>query len=381
MNSLLALALAGSAMIPCLWDSDTLDTELRGLPDSFDLIVGRWHRHSDAYYEDRVAKLAGKSAMELADFDDLAVAYEHLDRRDQAIEVMGRKAAALAETPNEEHQYRYHANLGTFHAHAGEFDDALAHLRTAIQINPDAHFGRERFQIELIEYVAEAQQDPEVWRRRSFLRNAGYKLPMFIASAGLELDEYRGEEHRKRDWDGDRELDWEQAHQAIGGMLRFGGLEGAELYRSLGELYLSQQHLNLAWWAFGRAVERGHSAADVLKAGQQAIVEHWDGARRATSTGPINPTQADYTEQRANADRWLVAFQEAEAAMVHSGKDVTSDGALQALLDSADRAVPPVSRESAPPGTGQLPPFRLLGSLAIVALLLMWMWSKRPKIA
>ena len=51
MKSLLAIAMFGLAMTPCIWDSDTLDTELRGLPDAFDLIVGRWHRHSDAYYE------------------------------------------------------------------------------------------------------------------------------------------------------------------------------------------------------------------------------------------------------------------------------------------------------------------------------------------
>ena len=99
MKSLLAIALAGVAMTPCLWDSDTLDTELRGLPEAFDLIVGKWHRHSDAYYEDRVAKLTDKAALTLVDFDDLAVAYEHLDKRDKAIEVMADKAMVLAAKP------------------------------------------------------------------------------------------------------------------------------------------------------------------------------------------------------------------------------------------------------------------------------------------
>ena len=223
--------------------------------------------------------------MELADFDDLAVAYEHLGRRDQAIEVMERKADALIEAPSKEHQYGYHADLGTFNAHSGKFDEALAQLRTAVEINPDAYFGRERFQIELIEYVAEAMKDPEVWRRRSFLRNADYRLSLRMHGRALEFGKYSGDEDRQRDWEGDRVLDWEEAHKAIGGMLRFGGLEGAELYRSLGELYLQRSHLNLAWWAFGRAIERGHPAADILKAGQLAIVEHWDEARRHSSKG------------------------------------------------------------------------------------------------
>ena len=60
MKSLLAMATAGISMTPCIWASDTLDTELRGLPRSFDPIVGRWRRHSDAYYQERVARLADK---------------------------------------------------------------------------------------------------------------------------------------------------------------------------------------------------------------------------------------------------------------------------------------------------------------------------------
>jgi len=39
MKSLFATLLAVSAMAPCLWDSDTLDTELRGLPEAFDLVA------------------------------------------------------------------------------------------------------------------------------------------------------------------------------------------------------------------------------------------------------------------------------------------------------------------------------------------------------
>ena len=48
MKAVAAFALLAFAAVPCYWDSDTLDTELRGLPDAFDLVVGRWHRHGDA---------------------------------------------------------------------------------------------------------------------------------------------------------------------------------------------------------------------------------------------------------------------------------------------------------------------------------------------
>lgn len=346
MKSLLAIALFGVAVTPCLWDSDTLDTELRGLPDSFDLVVGRWHRHSDAYYQLRITKLGDQQELTLAQFDDLAVAYERLKQRDKAIEVMARKADALAKTPDKEHQYRYHANLGTFYAHSGKFDEALRELRAAVEINPKAHFGRELFQIELIEYVAAARKDPEIWKRRSFLRDARYRMSMHVGAGGLRGMEY-DQEKFNRDWGGTRSLDWDIAHKAVAGMLRFGGLEGAELYRALGELYLAKEHLNLAWWSFGRAVERGHPATDTMRAVQRSIEKHWDEARPHNKTGHVNPTQDDYKKQRAEADLWLAAFQEAEAAAIERGEDVSSAKVLGSLLDIANGNVPPTPKPAA----------------------------------
>jgi len=333
-------------MTPCIWDSDTLDTELRGLPDSFDLVVGRWHRHSDTYYQLRITKLGEKQELTLVEFDDLAVAYERLKQRDKAIEVMARKAKVLAKTPDKEHQYRYHANLGTFYAHSGKFDAALRELRTAVEINPEAHFGREIFQIELIEYVAAARKDPEIWQRRSFLRDARYRMPMYVGAGGLKSGEYDKEQHN-RDWNGNRALDWDAAHKAVGGMLRYGGLEGPELYRALGELYLAKEHLNLAWWSFGRAAERGHPAADTMRAVQRSIEKHWDEARQHNKTGHVNPTQDDYDEKRAEADRWLASFQEAEAAAIERGEDVSSEKTLQSLLDIANGKVPSTPKQAA----------------------------------
>ena len=59
-------------MAPCLWDRDTLATELRGLPKALDLVLGKWHRHSEAYYRERIERLAGKEPLTLAECDALA---------------------------------------------------------------------------------------------------------------------------------------------------------------------------------------------------------------------------------------------------------------------------------------------------------------------
>lgn len=48
MKAAFAAQLLALPAAPCLWESDTFNTELRGLPDAFDLVVGRWHRHGDA---------------------------------------------------------------------------------------------------------------------------------------------------------------------------------------------------------------------------------------------------------------------------------------------------------------------------------------------
>ena len=79
-----------------------------------------------------------------------------------------KKAALDSLTGNEakDHRYRYLANLGTFHAHrwvsqtAEKRNTDLSDLRRseelitqAIKENPDAHFGREIYQLMAIRWL------------------------------------------------------------------------------------------------------------------------------------------------------------------------------------------------------------------------------------
>lgn len=63
-----------------------------------------------------------------------------------------------------QHRYRYHANLGTFLVHRwvrqggdrAKIDDvkrARDEIAAAIEINPNAHFGREKYQLRVIEWI------------------------------------------------------------------------------------------------------------------------------------------------------------------------------------------------------------------------------------
>jgi tetratricopeptide (TPR) repeat protein len=153
----------------CLWDRDTLAMEADHYPGITEIITGRFDRYPDLYYEmrlERVTQEIEDAPGVLALYDDAGVACDRLGRCDEAIAWMARKRAVLdsLSEPDSEHEYRYLANLGTFHIHrwlsAGadredmqDAERARELIAAAIELNPDAHFGRERYQLLAIEWI------------------------------------------------------------------------------------------------------------------------------------------------------------------------------------------------------------------------------------
>lgn len=147
----------------CLWDDDTLRNEIQGMDGLAAALTGRFDRFPPEYYETRI-RIAesglGADPGDLPAYDNAGVACDRLGRTDEAMEWMARKRAALdaSGVPNAEHEYRYLANLGTFHAHRwiqegadrdglGDLIEAERLIAAAIELNPAAHFGRERYQL------------------------------------------------------------------------------------------------------------------------------------------------------------------------------------------------------------------------------------------
>src|SRR5262249_37483812 len=127
----------------CLWDWDTLQMERRLFPGTLEMITGKFVRHSPAYYEWRIQDRAKRIRSPGEDpglADDLAVAYSKLGRHAEGI--------ALLEQVLEAHPDRYEtlANLGTIHMLSGHLKVGKEYIDRAIAINPDAHFGREKYQ-------------------------------------------------------------------------------------------------------------------------------------------------------------------------------------------------------------------------------------------
>ena len=173
-SALLVLALLALPARACLndRDSDSLATQAAQLPQTLRVITGRFERNPPLYYQMRIERERAQLAKNRRQFnlhDDIAVALDKLGRDDEALQTIERKRALLpafnpGDKSNREHWYRYFANAGTFRAHRylksgaplaklGEMKTARAQIKRAIEIKPDAHFGRERYQLMAMDWI------------------------------------------------------------------------------------------------------------------------------------------------------------------------------------------------------------------------------------
>ncbi len=157
----------------CAWDDDTLAAEVNGLPTVADAIVGRIDVNPPLYYEIRIklsmARLA-KNRRDYEAYDNLSVAYDKLGRFSEAMSILAKKRAAMEGQELEPKSgdsrdpwYRYHANLGTVLAHEWvrrqpkadpkHLTEGIRQLQRSIEINPDAHFGREVVQVKILQML------------------------------------------------------------------------------------------------------------------------------------------------------------------------------------------------------------------------------------
>jgi hypothetical protein len=162
------------AVAACLWDRDTPANEAKGMPEVVAVLTGRFKRNPPLFYQMRLARVMAhleNHPGDLAAYDDAGVACDRLRLGDEAITWMEKKRAQLetldASRPEvKEQRYRYHANLGTFLVHRwarqgadrtriGEVKAARDQIARALEINPNAHFGRETYQLRALEWIVD----------------------------------------------------------------------------------------------------------------------------------------------------------------------------------------------------------------------------------
>ncbi len=247
----LAVAVVPRPAAACLWDYDTLKEETFGQDEVGAILGGDLHKHSPGFYAAKVKYTraiidGGKAPKDR--YDDLAVALAKGGQIDDALAVLAEKDTRF---PGE---YTTEANRGTFLAMKGDVAGALVHLKAAVAINPSAHFGRETYQIQLLEYLGRVAKDPTIAEHENLL--------------GLD---------NGADWAGhsrliehmDREPGDKRAVKvptppviALTALVRFGdGQNNPHLWYALAWAFVDEGDAQLAARAFRRAELLGHPRA------------------------------------------------------------------------------------------------------------------------
>ncbi len=256
----------------CLWDYDTLKEESLGQAEVAAVIGGNLGKHSQRFYQAKVAYTqgildSGDASKATADrYDDLAVAHAKLGNLDAALKTLDAKDKLFPGL------YTTAANRGTFLHLKGDLVGALQWLNKALAINPNAHFGREKYQIMLAEYQQRLAKEPNLPTTTAFFPidtggQEGFAQSKLIYQVGG---------HKARDKARRRTLPRESV-AAIIGIIRFGeGQEIPHLWWALGWALIEQGDAQLAARAFRRAelLQHPRGASD----GSFTVTTHYGAA-------------------------------------------------------------------------------------------------------
>jgi hypothetical protein len=277
-----------------------------------DVIHERFARHGSAYYTERNQRV--REALEkwqtgprddqawakhFALLDDLGVGLEALGQSAEAVQVMRDKLQEQqARGLQGKDLYTTYANLGTFliHAHFGSarkgdaesrarMAEGLSFIRKSIEVNPQAHFGREVWQAVVAEYMLRAMNDPTLLVKCDLVCNRLDKEvdPSHLRcidpdqwmhgqsrdAADLLQDPSRldtndvtrfrkaiarvgSEDDTKKSWMPEP-VPFDEPALGIIGMWRLGGGANPHFAQALGEIMLRVGQRYIAWCAFERA--------------------------------------------------------------------------------------------------------------------------------
>lgn len=374
-QTLLGFIVAGTsglaALVPaCIWDHDTIKMERSRFPTALELITGKFLRHSPEFYrwriEDRLKKLE-TDPNDVRALDDLAAAYDKTGQHDRAIEV------ARSIEKIQPGRYETAANLGTFLIHAGRLEEGLEHIERAIEINPDAHFGREVVQKQLVQYV--------LARRAS-----GATLPLGefdlskdgrVSGRGVKhtfLHHLRSEKQASQGRNAHLErAELDAAIKGVLGMMRFGTHDSPVLLEALGfllaadDLPTAQDAKLLASRAFLMAsmkAEDGQAKAAYRALAEGALVGQTPG--RGTDQITLEEVEETFQRELADAESWYADLRSKEIRWVSESDDP------EAEFDKLYAEEPSVADSGGDPITLMLPlpVMALLVALALGGYLL-----------
>ncbi|SEK81332.1 Tetratricopeptide repeat-containing protein [Aquimarina amphilecti] len=310
----------------CFWDYDTIEMERMQFPDVIELITGKFLRHSPEFYQwriqDREEKLQ-KTPDNLELYDDLAVAYSKISDDSKAIQIILKKDSIA---PN---NYKTYANLGTFYIHNNQLEKGIEYIDKAIEINPDAHFGREIYQRHLVEYVLSKRKNGKVVLPLSFgfdNTRGGFPIKTFDNFYTFLSDKYYS---KKEDTIEKKSLPKEELHKALKGvmgMMKFGNYDSPILLEALGDLLMANGWKSGARQLAARAYFKAsyHSkekATKELYDQKIALTLYYQYTKRRGDRFTIDELEKSLKEEITEGTAYFEKIRKDEIRWIELGKD------------------------------------------------------------
>lgn len=367
----IAMLSSGPLAVACLWDQDTRSMEEQQFPDTLALITGGFLRHSPDFYEWRI-KQRQKDIKQNPDnlelYDDLAVAYEKTGDTAKAIEIT---EELLQRDPK---RYETIANLGTFYIHNKELERGVEYIDKALEINPDAHFGRERYQKYVVQYVLSKQVDGKL----TLPLDSDFRGP---ASDQVGFTKFLFELVQPADQKA-RDAEVAKAVKGVTGMMHFGNYDSPVLLECLGDLLIYGTEGDSARHLATRAyLKASYEAEDEeAKAAYREIAEMSTesiSSPKANISLSLKQIEQQFQDELKQAEAWSDTLFADERRWIAAGDDVearyaekyySTPAAAPDYLGGVERTTP----ESSP-----LKKSLLAGVLvvAILAVILFWAMS------
>jgi hypothetical protein len=347
-----------------------------------DAIHERYPRHGEAYYRERNRlvrqELADGEGRQddayLALFDDLGAGLDALKEDDEATRVLRDKLSRQEQGGQKGGQlYTTYANLGTFLIHGNSRDalsgdaaakerlrEGVSFLKKSIEVNPQAHFGREVWQVVAVEYLLAVSEQPKLLLRYDMI---GDRLGEEIDPAELRCfrpdygivganrkvaaylrDKDRAEMHNGRPtklreyyitavgaeagWDREvpsshREpVPFDEPTLGIIGMWRLGGGANPHFALALGEIMLRVGQRYIAWCAYERAAgmaDRAWPDADIQRQFREHCRRRQQIIEQQLSSEEVKALRSRFEGELAYGLRYQKDYQEYEAERIRAG--------------------------------------------------------------
>lgn len=297
----------------CLWDSETLSSEMARLPEAAKIITRNFPRHSKAFYEWRVRNVTEKLAKAshlVPLYDDLAVAQHKLGDHKAAISSM------MAKEKIKPGLYETYSNLGTFYIYTGELPTALNWIDKALSINSNAHFGREKYQKWLVEWMQKEKSPKEKEGQILTVEYPGFAG--FVLEQHLKKEKSR-EVLKSPNWVKARLT---EANGGVLGMMRFADFDNPVLQEAMGDLLYAgdwkQSAYHLSTQAYLIALRKAASPGDEKRLSNKLL------DARLQSQGKEEEARATVQKELLKGESLQQAVATDEAAWIAMGKDASA---------------------------------------------------------